>query len=198
MGMAKWFFIVCAFLMIVAILCPLIRADDNFKPTMPTRPLRQDANNNGIADALDQEVADKTASGQGDDIVSVIVMLEYEPSNVELGAFAAAGGNVTAGPWNLALYGFGGSIQYDKISTFAQNCLDLIFIEKNAGRMHLATSIDSETSIDPSSQMMPVCIAVPDYSAQILLFVMTGIVSIFFSVKKIAKNKKRSYLLQSP
>jgi hypothetical protein len=126
MGVAKWFFIVFALLMITAILCPLIRAGDNFKPTMPARPLRQDANNNGIADALDQEVADKIANGTGDDVVTVIVMLEYEASNVELGAFAATGGKVggkvTAGSWNMALYGFAGSIRYDKINTFAQNC----------------------------------------------------------------------------
>jgi hypothetical protein len=57
-------------------------------------------------------------------------MLEYEPSNLELGGFALAGGNVTAGPWKYAIYGFGGSIQYDKINSFGQNCPDLILIEK--------------------------------------------------------------------
>jgi len=195
MGMARWFSNVLVFLIICAILCPLIKAsaeshspsfvkeDDTFKPTMPTRPLPQDANNNGIADTLDQEIADKTASGEGDEYVSVTVMLEYEPSNLELGAFASAGGNVTAGPWKYAIYGFGGSIQYDKINSFAQNCPDLIFIEKEA-----------EISIEPPT---PINIPIPEYSAQILLFVMMGIIFFIFSAKKIAENKKRELPPQS-
>jgi len=186
MGMARWFSTVFVFLMIAAILCPLIKAsteshspslaeeDDTFKPTMPTRPLPQDANNNGIADTLDQEIAEKIASGEGDECVNVIIMVEYEPSDLELGAFALAGGNVTAGPWKYAIYGFAGSIQYDKINSFAQNCPDLIFLEKDAVLYSAQTSNPTNVS------------AVPEYSAQILLFVMMGIIFIIFSAKKIA------------
>jgi|GEM_PF-3100129 hypothetical protein len=196
MGMARWSSTVLVFLMIFVMLCPLIKAsaeshspsfvkeEDTFKPTMPTRPLPQDANNNGIADTLDQEIADKIASGEGDEYVSVTVMLEYEPSNLELGAFALAGGNVTAGPWKYAIYGFGGSIQYDKINSFAQNCIDLILIEKEA-----------EIIIEPPTY--PINVAIPEYSAQILLFVMMGIIFLIFSAKKIAENKKRSYRARS-
>ena len=162
MGMVRWFFTVLVFLMMCVILCPLIKAsaespspsfvkEDTFKPTMPTRPLPQDANNNGIADTLDQEIADKIASGESDEYVSVTVMLEYEPSNLELGAFALAGGNVTAGPWKYAIYGFGGSIQYDKINSFAQNCPDLVFIEKEA-----VFSIEPQYSAQIGVTLIPV------------------------------------------
>jgi hypothetical protein len=72
----------------------------------------------------------------------------------------------------------------------------LIFIEKSvvtradlSPGLNLSPGIDSATSVNPSSQMMPVCVAVPGYSAQILLFVMMGIVSSMFSAKKIANNK---------
>jgi hypothetical protein len=198
MGMARWFSTVFVFLMIAAILCPLIKAsteshspslaeeDDTFKPTMPTRPLPQDANNNGIADTLDQEIAEKIASGEGDECVNVIIMVEYEPSDLELGAFALAGGNVTAGPWKYAIYGFAGSIQYDKINSFAQNCPDLIFLEKDAVLYSAQTSNPTNVS------------AVPEYSAQILLFVMIGIIFFIFSAKKIAHDKKRGYLPRVP
>lgn len=85
--------------------------------------------------------------------------MEYEPSNLELGAFALAGGNVTTGPWKNAIYGFGGSIQYDRINIFAQNCSDLILVEKDT-----TIGINDQVS-DPI--YLPV---IPEYSAQILLF----------------------------
>ncbi|MGD0496346.1 MAG: hypothetical protein ABSB28_09985 [Candidatus Bathyarchaeia archaeon] len=169
--------------MVCVILCPLVaKGDDTFTPTMPTRPLPQDVNNNGIADTLDQEIAEKIASGEGDEYVNVVVMLEHEPSSLDLGAFVSAGGKVTAGPWKYAIYGFGGSIQYDKIDSFAQNCSDLIFIEK-----------DAVFGIGP-----PPYQTIPEYSAQTLLFAMIGIVFLIFSAKKIAQNKKRSYLPRVP
>jgi hypothetical protein len=169
--MAKWFFNVSALLMAVVIVCSLARADDNSKPYIPTRPLPQDADNNGIYDVLDQEIAYMIASGKGDDIVSVEVMLACEPSDLELEAFAGAGGNVTAGPWKDATYGFAGEIQYDKISTFAQNCQSLVFIEK-------VTS----GHIDPQWP-----IPTPEYSAYILVFVMMGTVFFIIAAKKIAR-----------
>lgn len=136
--------IVLVLLSMFTILCPLIRTsgasgsssfveeDEPFKPTMPTRPLPDDANNNGIADALDMEIAYKIAIGKGGEFVSVTVMLDSEPADNDLQAFTSAGGNVTDGPWTLALYGFGGTIPYDKIGIFVQNCPKTLYIEKEA------------------------------------------------------------------
>lgn len=204
MSMTRWLFVVFAFLMIVAMLCPLIRAD----PVMPTRPLPEDANNNGISDALDREIADNIANGHGDDYVRVIVMLEYEPSDVDLGAFAAAGGTVVAGPWKEAIYGFGGSIQYDKINTFAQNCQDLIFIEKDQVisindppiftiEPLFPLNISSFPANETLSPIKPVDSTVPEYSAPTLLFIMIGVaLSVCFATKT-AKNKKAGHCAQS-
>jgi hypothetical protein len=170
MGTARWFSIFSAFLIMVALLCPLIRADTDFKPTMPVRPLPQDANNNGISDALDQEIADKIASGHGDDYVSVTVMLKNEPSDSDLALFVAAGGNVTAGPWKYAIYGFGGLIQYDEIDTFAFNCQDLVYMEKEG-----VASTDS----------------IPEYTTPIVVLTLFGTALVIFQAKKIVENKKR-------
>ncbi len=173
MGRGRWLPLVFAFLAIITILCPLIRPSDGtstFKPTV-TKPSWVDKDNNSIADTLDQEIADKIASGRGDDYVSVVVMLGYEPTDNDLQAFASAGGNVTDGPWIYAIYGFGGTIPYDKISSFVQNCSNVLLIEGNG-----------------------VGFAVPEYSVQIVLFVMMGIALLSFSTKKIAKNKERGAL----
>jgi hypothetical protein len=109
-----------------------VEEDEPFKPTMPTRPLPDDANNNSIADALDMEIAYKIAIGKGGESISVTVMLGSEPADNDLQAFTSAGGNVTHGPWTMATYGFGGTIRYDKIGIFVQNCPKTLYIEKEA------------------------------------------------------------------
>lgn len=213
MFMAKWCILVPAFLMIVAMLCPLVRAD----PIMPTRPLPQDANNNGITDSLDQEIADNIARGHGDDYVDVIVMLEYEPSTVELEAFTAAGGTVVAGPWKVTIYGFGGSIQYDKINTFAQNCQDLILVEKD-GTCSISIPppmfeppmilppipsdfnftnppqiLNSTYLLNGTSPFRPADRPVPEYSTTTLLFGMMGIALLVCCTTRIFKNKNTGH-----
>lgn len=143
MKIAQWFLVVLVLLPMFTVLCPLIRTsgassnssfveeDDPFKPTMPTRPLPDDVNNNSIADALDMEIACKIAIGKGGESISVIVMLDSEPADEDLQAFTSAGGNVTDGPWKFALYGFGGMIPYDKIGIFVQNCPKTLYIGGN-------------------------------------------------------------------
>ena len=122
------------------ILCPLIRTsgasssssfveeDEPFKPTMPAHPLPCDANNNSIADSLDWEIAYKIAIGKGGEFVSVVVMLDSEPADNDLQAFTSAGGNVTGGLFTVVFCGFGGTIPYDKIGIFVQNCSKVLYI----------------------------------------------------------------------
>jgi len=56
------------------------------------KPAWIDKNNNGIADQLDNEIVERIANGTSQNDASVIVSLVSAPTDVDIGAFALAGG----------------------------------------------------------------------------------------------------------
>jgi hypothetical protein len=110
---------------------PAVDGNDSFTPTMWKSPWA-DRDDNGIEDGFDQEIAGRIANGKGQDYVGVVVGLKSAPTDRDIGAFVSAGGKVTAGPWTLAIYGFGGTIPYNRVDSFARGCSDVFLIEKDA------------------------------------------------------------------
>ena len=96
------------------------------------KPAWVDQDNNGIADTLDQEIADRVANGTAQEYVNVTVMLSSEPTAYDANAFVSSGGYVTTSPWTYATYGFGGQITYDQIVNFTEQCSDVLLVEKEA------------------------------------------------------------------
>src|SRR3972149_4419376 len=106
-GKAAKFLIVSSVLMLIAALSPLMlsqgRANveppdsyssnqtDLFTPAV-WKPAWIDQNNNGIADSLDREIADRIVNGTAQDYVNVTVMLKATPKTHDTDTFAAAGG----------------------------------------------------------------------------------------------------------
>lgn len=113
----------------------IANGSDSFTPTM-SKPAWVDWDNNGIADGLDHEIAARVVNGTGHEYVNIIVMLKSAPTAHDAAAFASSGGYVTAGPWTMALYGFGGTIPYDDIGNFINQCPDVLLIEKDAVVLH--------------------------------------------------------------
>jgi subtilisin family serine protease len=112
--------------------------NDLFAPTI-WKPTWIDQNNNGIADALDQEIANRIANGTAQDYVNVTIMLKTVPTTQDAADFVSSGGYLTTSPWTEATYGFGGMITYDSITKFAQQCQNVQLIEKEAiGKVSLA------------------------------------------------------------
>ena len=111
---------------------------DSFTPTV-WKPAWIDQDNNGIADSLDQEIADKTANGTVQDYVNVTVMLSAAPTTQDAAAFVSSGGYLTTPPWTEATYGFGGMISYGAVALFTQQCSNVLLVEKEAiGKASLA------------------------------------------------------------
>ena len=104
---------------------------DSFKPTV-TKPAGVDQDNNGIADSLDKEIAERKVNGTAQDILSVTVMLKSEPTNQDVDDFVSSGGELTTDLWTKATHGFGGKISYGNVTAFAQNCPSLLLVEKEA------------------------------------------------------------------
>jgi hypothetical protein len=102
-----------------------------FTPVV-TKPGWVDLDNNGIADTLDQEIADRLANGTAQEYVNVTVELKSEPTVDDADAFVSCGGYVTTEPWTYATYGFGGTIPYDQIVNFTEQCPDVLLVEKEA------------------------------------------------------------------
>jgi len=104
---------------------------DLFRPSL-WKPAWMDQDNNGIADGLDKEIADRLANRTAKEYVNVIVMLKSAPTPYDADTFASSGGYVTTSPWTEAIYGFGGRIPYDAIVDFARQCSDVLLVEEDA------------------------------------------------------------------
>jgi subtilisin family serine protease len=91
-----------------------------------------DQDNNGIADTLDREIAERTANGTAQDCVNVTVMLKAAPTTQDTDNFVASGGYLTTSPWTEATYGFGGMITYAEIANFTKRCPGVLLVEKEA------------------------------------------------------------------
>ncbi len=110
----------------------IVDSAPNFIPTMNIPP-NIDTNHNGIADNLDQEIITRRSTDDlSQEYVDVIVMLKTQPTASDTNTFASNGGTLTTTPWTYALYGFGGRIPYNEITAFAEQCPDLLLIEKGA------------------------------------------------------------------
>jgi len=94
------------------------------------KPAWVDKDNNGIADTLDREIADRITNGTVQDYVSVNVMLKTAPTTQDVDAFVLSSGHLTTDLWSDATYGFGGNIPYDKIGNFVRQCPDVLLVEK--------------------------------------------------------------------
>ena len=103
----------------------------SFKPHV-WKPEWVDRDNNGIADNLDQEIADRSSNHTVQEYVNVTVMLKSEPTHYDADAFVSSGGYLTTSPWTQAIYGFGGLIPYNNIAEFSRHCSNLLLIEKEA------------------------------------------------------------------
>jgi subtilisin family serine protease len=91
-----------------------------------------DKNHDGVEDGLDQEIADRLGNGTAQEYVNVTVMLSAEPTVHDADVFLSSGGYLTTSPWTYAIYGFGGRIPYDDIEVFAEQCPDVLLVEKEA------------------------------------------------------------------
>jgi len=105
--------------------------NDSFTPTV-RKPAWIDHDNNGIADSLDQEIADRIANDTARDYVNITVMLKAAPTTGDVEDFVSCGGYLTTDLWTEATYGFGGTIKYDAIENFTQRCPDVLLVEKEA------------------------------------------------------------------
>jgi outer membrane protein assembly factor BamB/subtilisin family serine protease len=105
--------------------------NDFFTPNV-WKPAWVDQYNNGIADSLDQEIADRIANGTAQEYANVIVMLKAEPTIQDADDFISCGGYLTTPPWTEAIYGFGGMIPYNAIANFTQRCPNVLLVEKEA------------------------------------------------------------------
>jgi subtilisin family serine protease len=105
--------------------------NDSFTPTV-WKPAWVDQDNNGIADSLDQEIADRIANGTVQDYVGVTVMLKASPTTEDVDDFVSSSGYLTTDLWTKATYGFGGMITYAEIANFIQRCSDVLLVEKEA------------------------------------------------------------------
>jgi subtilisin family serine protease len=103
----------------------------SFKPYV-SKPEWVDIDNNGIADSLDQEIADRSRNHAAQEYVNVTVMLKSEPTPYDADAFVSSGGYLTTSAWTQATYGFGGLLPYNKIVDFSRRCSNLLLIEKEA------------------------------------------------------------------
>ncbi|MCJ7560557.1 S8 family serine peptidase, partial [Candidatus Bathyarchaeota archaeon] len=110
---------------------PSSNQNDLFTPTV-WKPAWVDQDNNGIADSLDQEIADRIANGTAQDYVNVTVMLKAASTTQDADDFVSSGGYLTTSLWTEATYGFGGMITYEGIADFAQKCPDILLVEKEA------------------------------------------------------------------
>lgn len=103
--------------------------DQAFKPTMQ-KPSWVDQNNNGIADTLDQEIANRLLNNTSGNYANVIVALKTQPTTQDANAFTSSSGYLTTSPWLYAIYGFGGQIPYNKIENFVQSDPNVLLVEK--------------------------------------------------------------------
>ena len=101
----------------------------DFKPTM-SKPYWVDKDNNEIADALDEEIANRTLNNTAEDYVNVIVALKAQPTIDDANTFIQSGGYVSTSPWTYALYGFGGQIPYSRIANFVRSDTNVLLVEK--------------------------------------------------------------------
>jgi subtilisin family serine protease len=104
-----------------------------------------DKNHDGVEDGLDQEIADRLGNGTAQEYVNVTVTLNAEPTVHDADVFVSSGGYLTTSPWTYAIYGFGGRIPYDDIEVFAEQCPDVLLVEKeavcNASLAYAATQV---------------------------------------------------------
>ena len=100
-----------------------------FKPTV-SKPSWVDKDNNEIADALDEDIANRTLKNTAEDYVNVIVALKAQPTIDDANTFIQSGGYLSTSPWTYALYGFGGQIPYSGIANFVQLDPNVLLVEK--------------------------------------------------------------------
>jgi subtilisin family serine protease len=102
-----------------------------FTPSIQKSVLN-DQNNNRIADTLDNEITEKTASMTAEEYVDVTVLLRSEPNSHVANLFTSSGGYITTSPWTHATYGFAGRITYSGLQSFTKHCPDVLLVEKEA------------------------------------------------------------------
>jgi subtilisin family serine protease len=152
---------------------------ETFSPLM-WKPSWVDQDNNGIADTLDREIANRTLFADAGDYVNVTVALKTAPTVDDADAFIAAGGYLTTPAWKYALYGFGGQIPYSEIASFVQSDANVLLVEKeqtcHANVAYAAKQIGARTYVwntlglegDPNSSIAVVDTGIdathPDFS----------------------------------
>jgi hypothetical protein len=110
---------------------PAVQSPPSFVPAIHV-PANVDADHNGIANSLDQEITAMSAAGTASKYVNVTVMLKNPPTANDTNGFVSSGGLITTGSWTNALYGFGGRIPYNALSVFAKKDQNLLLVEKDA------------------------------------------------------------------
>jgi len=124
--------------------------NDSFRPSL-WKPGWVDQDNNRIADSLDQEIAARSSNHTAQEYTNVAVMLKSEPTVYDADAFVSSGGYLTTSPWTHAIYGFGGRISYNGIGVFANQCPDVLLVEKEAicqsSLAYAATQVGARTYV---------------------------------------------------
>ena len=107
----------------------IIGSNPTFKPTM-MKPAWVDQDNNGIADTLDEEIAQRLFNNTAGNYANVTVALKTQPTTEDANAFISSGGYLTTSPWLYAIYGFGGQIPYNRIVNFVRSDPNALLVEK--------------------------------------------------------------------
>jgi len=108
---------------------PARNIDVPFTP-MVWKPAWVDRDHNSVADTLDWEIVNRFARGTAKEYVNVTVMLRSKPRVEDANAFALSGGYITTPLWTYALYGFGGQIPYEQVSSFVLSDANVLLVEK--------------------------------------------------------------------
>jgi subtilisin family serine protease len=124
--------------------------NDSFRPSL-WKPGWVDQDNNRIADSLDQEIAARLSNHTAQEYTNVAVMIKSEPTVYDADAFVSSGGYLATSPWTHAIYGFGGRISYNGIGVFANQCPDVLLVEKEAicqsSLAYAATQVGARTYV---------------------------------------------------
>jgi subtilisin family serine protease len=94
-------------------------------------PADVDKNHNKVEDVFEEKVQSEIAGGNGTRLANVVVLLNVTPSFLQTSVFTEYNGTLARGPWQQALYGFGGKIPYARIGEFASRCPGLLLVQED-------------------------------------------------------------------
>jgi hypothetical protein len=115
----------------IAVFNPSADAGSSGHVPIMSIPADVDKNHNKVEDVFEEKVQSEIAGGNGTRLANVVVLLNVTPSSVQTSVFMEYNGTLARGPWQQALYGFGGKIPYARIGEFASRCPGLLLVQED-------------------------------------------------------------------